>query len=151
MTDARSYDERVMDQIRNARAYRVLDDATHQAYDINPLCGDEMTVYVRISADRVEELAYQCSCCGVSMASASMMSEYVREQNVAQLAISVPAFSAALLKHAEPPAAADDDPMRHALLKTVRDLPSRTPCAALPWAILAAALAASTETVSVQV
>ncbi len=80
-----------------------------------------------------------------------MMSEYVREQTVAQLAISVPAFSAALLKHAEPPAAADDDPMRHALLKTVRDLPSRTPCAALPWAILAAALAASTETVSVQV
>ena len=120
MADARGYDERVMDQIRNARAYRVLDDATHQAYDINPLCGDEMTVYVR-------------------------------EQNVAQLAISVPAFSAALLKHAEPPAAADDDPMRQALLKTVRDLPLRTPCAALPWAILAAALAASTETASVQV
>ena len=151
MADARGYDERVMDQIRNARAYRVLDDATHQANGINPLCGDEMTVYVRISADRVEELAYQCSCCGVSMASASMMSEYVREQTVAQLAISVPAFSAALLKHAEPPAAADDDPMRHALLKTVRDLPSRTPCAALPWAILAAAVAASTETASVQV
>ena len=79
MTDARGYDERVMDQIRNARAYRVLDDATHQAYDINPLCGDEMTVYVRISPDRVEELAYQCSCGGVAMAStsasASMMSE----------------------------------------------------------------------------
>jgi len=151
MTDARSYDERVMDHIRNARAYRVLEDATHQANGINPLCGDEMTVYVRISADRLDELSYQCSCCGVSMATASMTSEYVREQHVAQLAISVPAFSAALLKHAEPPAAADDDPMRHALLKTVRDLPSRTPCAALPWAILAAAPAGSTETVSVQV
>ncbi len=53
------HDERVMDHIRNARAYRVLEDATHQANGINPLCGDEMTVYVRISADRVEELAYQ--------------------------------------------------------------------------------------------
>ena len=151
MADAHGYDELVMDHIRNARAYRVLEDATHRANGINPLCGDEMTVYVRISADRLDELTYQCSCCGVSMASASMMSEYVRKQNVAQLAISVPAFSAALLKHAEPPAVADDDPMRHALLKTVRDLPSRTPCAALPWAILVAALASSTETVSVQV
>ena len=151
MADAHGYDELVMDHIRNARAYRVLEDATHRANGINPLCGDEMTVYVRISADRLDEMSYQCSCGGVSMASASMMSEYVREQNVAQLAISVPAFSAALLKHAEPPAVADDDPMRHALLKTVRDLPSRTPCAALPWAILVAALASSTETVSVQV
>ena len=151
MADANGYDELVMDHIRNARAYRVLEDATHRANGINPLCGDEMTVYVRISADRLDEPTYQCSCCGVSMASASMMSEYVREQNVAQLAISVPAFSAALLKHAEPPAVADDDPMRHALLKTVRDLPSRTPCAALPWAILAAALAGSSETVSIQV
>jgi nitrogen fixation NifU-like protein len=150
MADAHGYDELVMDHIRNARAYRVLEDATHRANGINPLCGDEMTVYVRISADRLDELTYQCSCCGVSMVSASMMSEYVCEQNVAQLAISVATFSAALLKHAEPLAAADD-PMRHALLKTVRDLPSRTPCAALPWAILAAALAGSSETVSVQV
>ena len=150
MADAHGYDELVMDHIRNARAYRVLEDATHRANGINPLCGDEMTVYVRISADRLDELTYQCSCCGVSMASASMMSEYVRAQNVAQLAISVAAFSAALLKHAEALPAADD-PMRHALLKTVRDLPSRTPCAALPWAILAAALAGSSETVSVQV
>ena len=150
MADAHGYDELVMDHIRNARAYRVLEDATHRANGINPLCGDEMTVYVRISADRLDELTYQCSCCGVSMASASMMSEYVRDQNVAQLGISVAAFSAALLKHAEAPPAADD-PMRHALLKTVRDLPSRTPCATLPWAILAAALAGSTETVSVQV
>ena len=150
MADTHGDDELVMDHIRNARTYRVFDDATHRANGINPLCGDEMTVYVRISADRLDELTYQCSCCGVSMVSASMMSEYVCEQNVAQLAISVATFSAALLKHAEPLAAADD-PMRHALLKTVRDLPSRTPCAALPWAILAAALAGSTETVSVQV
>ena len=73
MADARGYDELVMDHIKNARAYRVLEDATHQANGINPLCGDEMTVYLRISADRLDELAYQCSCCGVSMASASMM------------------------------------------------------------------------------
>jgi NifU-like protein involved in Fe-S cluster formation len=109
-----------------------------------------MTVYAQITGDRIEALGYQCSCCGVSMASASMMSEYVQGKTPEQLRLSVAAFSADLLKHAEPPNAAVD-PMRHALLKTVRDLPSRTPCAALPWAILAAALEGRHETVSVQI
>ena len=109
-----------------------------------------MTVYAKITGDRIEALGYQCSCCGVSMASASMMSEYVQGKDPEQLRLSVAAFSADLLKHAEPPNAAFD-PMRHALLKTVRDLPSRTPCAALPWAILVAALEGRHETVSVQI
>ena len=150
MAEARGYDDLIMEHIRNARGYRVLEAPTHQANGVNPLCGDEMTVYAQISGDRVDALTYQCSCCGVSMASASMMSEYVQGKSVAQLQTSVPSFSAALLAHAEPPDAGTD-PMGHALLKTVRDLPSRTPCAALPWAILAAALEGRTETVSVQV
>ena len=141
MAEARGYDDLIMEHIRNARGYRVLEAPTHQANGVNPLCGDEMTVYA---------LTYQCSCCGVSMASASMMSEYVQGKSLAQLQTSVASFSAALLAHAEPPDAGTDS-MRHALLKTVRDLPSRTPCAALPWAILAAALDGRTETVSVQV
>ena len=150
MAEARGYDDLIMEHIRNARGYRVLEAPTHQANGVNPLCGDEMTVYAQISGDRVDALTYQCSCCGVSMASASMMSEYVQGKSLAQLQTSVAAFSAALLAHAEPPDAGTDS-MRHALLKTVRDLPSRTPCAALPWAILAAALDGRTETVSVQV
>jgi len=150
MADAYGYDDLIMEHIKNARGYRVLDGATHKADGVNPLCGDEMTVYAQITGDRIEALSYQCSCCGVSMASASMMSEYVQGKDPEQLRISVAAFSADLLKHAEPPNAAVD-PMRHALLKTVRDLPSRTPCAALPWAILVAALEGRHETVSVQI
>jgi len=150
MAEARGYDDLIMEHIKNARGYRVLDGATHRADGVNPLCGDEMTVYAQITGDRIDALGYQCSCCGVSMASASMMSEYVQGKDPAQLLTWVAAFSADLLKHAEPPDAAVD-PMRHALLKTVRDLPSRTPCAALPWAILAAALEGRRETVSVHV
>jgi len=150
MAEARGYDDLIMEHIKNARGYRALDGASHHADGVNPLCGDEMTVYAQISGDRVDAVAYQCSCCGVSMASASMMSEYVQGKNPAQLRTWIAAFSADLLAHAEPPSATED-PMRHALLKTVRDLPSRTPCAALPWAILAAALDGRTETVSVQV
>ena len=150
MAEARGYDDLIMDHIKNARGYGALDGSTHQANGINPLCGDEMTVYAMLEGEHIEAVAYQCSCCGISMASASMMTEYLRGKDRREISTMIDAFAKALLTHAEPPAA-HDDPMRHALLKTVRDLPARTPCAALPWTTLSAALKGQTETVSVQV
>jgi nitrogen fixation NifU-like protein len=73
MSDARFYDELIMDHIRNARNYRVLTDASHDAAGSNPLCGDEMRVYIRIDGRRIADAAFQCTCCGISMASASIM------------------------------------------------------------------------------
>ena len=150
MAEARGYDELIMDHIKNARGYRVLDGPTHHASGHNPLCGDEMTVYAKIDGERIEAVSYQCTCCGISMASASMMTELLQGQSRAQVKTWLEPFVAAIIAHAEPPAAAAE-PMRHALLKTVRDLPVRTPCAALPWATLAAALDGRTDTVTVQV
>ena len=150
MANARGYDDLIMDHIRNARGYGVPEASTHRANGINSLCGDEMTVYAALDGERIANIAYQCSCCGISMASASMMSEYLRDRDRRDIEAEIDAFANALLRHAEPPDAAAD-PMRHALLKTVRDLPARTPCAALPWAILSAALKGQTDTVSVRV
>ena len=71
MADARGYDDLIMDHIRNARGYGAPGSSTHQANGINPLCGDEMTVYATLDGERIEAVAYQSSCCGISMASAS--------------------------------------------------------------------------------
>lgn len=150
MADARGYDDLIMDHIKNARGYGALEGATHNANGINPLCGDEMTVFAILSGDGIDAIAYQCSCCGISMASASMMSEYLQGKSCVEVKTWLDSFVAALLAHAEPPAPGDD-PMRHALLKTVRDLPARTPCAALPWAIMSAVLNGRSDRVSVQV
>jgi len=143
------YDDIVMDHIRNARGYRALDSATHRATGHNPLCGDDLTVYAMLAGDRIEVVTFQCTCCGISMASASMMSEYMQGKSRARVRDWISSFVADLVAHAEPPAVAAD-PLRYALLQTVRDLPVRTPCAALPWATLAAALAGSTEIVTVR-
>ena len=149
MAESRGYDDLIMEHIKNARGYRALDDASHRASGHNPLCGDEMTVYAKVAGDRLADVAYQCSCCGISMASASIMTELTQGQTPAELKTWLAPFVRALLEHAEPPDAATD-PLRHALLKTVRELPVRTPCAALPWATLAAALDGATETVTVR-
>lgn len=74
MSDTRVYDELIMDHIKNARNYRVLTDASHGTAGSNPLCGDEMRVYIRMDGDRIANVGFQCTCCGISMSSASIMS-----------------------------------------------------------------------------
>jgi nitrogen fixation protein NifU and related proteins len=141
------YDDLIMDHIKNARNYRVLDDANRRCHGSNPLCGDEVDVYLKVGRDgRIEEAAFQCSCCGISMASASMMTENVKGLGVAEArnrARAVIAFINARIDSNEPAA----DEMQRVLVATVQEFPARKQCAALPWITLEAALAERPEAV----
>lgn len=149
MASAKAYDDLIMDHIKNARNFNALDDATHNASGSNPLCGDELAVYLRINGDRIEKVSFQCTCCGISMASASIMTESVRGKRTAEVRARLRSFVASLTARANP-AGDDPDPMQHALLKTVQELPARTRCAVLPWVTLDAALDNRRETVFVR-
>jgi len=131
------YDDVLMEHIRNARNYCVLQDPDREASGTNPLCGDDMTIYIRLAGDRVQQVAFQCTCCGVSMASASMMTEAVSGMPALEVLENVRAF-AALLSGSEVPTTGDVN--RRALLDTVRRFPARLRCALLPWLTLEAAL-----------
>ena len=78
------YDEVILDHIKNARNYRVLEHADRVAEGVNPLCGDTFTVYVQLDGEVIRDAAFQCSCCGISMASASVMTEAVKGRTLAQ-------------------------------------------------------------------
>ena len=139
MAVSKAYDDLIMDHIKNARGFRVLADATHHANGSNPLCGDELTVYLTLAGERIESAAFQCTCCGISMASASIMTESVRGKSRAEVRAWLAEFVAALSAHAESaPAGAGD--AHYALLETVQQFPARTRCAMLPWVTLEAAL-----------
>lgn len=131
------YDDLIMDHIRNARNYRVPGDATGKGNGLNPLCGDDMTVYVRIERGVIRDAAFQCSCCGVSMASASIMTEKI-------IGLPVPAAKALLEQVMAAVRAgtlpADAPPELLAILDTVHRHPARARCAVLPWATLDAAI-----------
>ena len=133
------YDDLIMDHIRHARNYRVPVDASGKASGLNPLCGDELTVYVRIERGVICDAAFQCSCCGVSMASASMMTEIVKGRSAAEARFRARTL-VALLYAPRLSLAAPGDEMLRALLATVRQFPARARCAALPWTTLEAAL-----------
>jgi nitrogen fixation NifU-like protein len=134
------YDDLIMDHIRNARNYRVLEGVDAPEAGTNPLCGDEVLVYVEVQTGRVADIAFQCSCCGISMASASMMTEMLKGKPVADAREAVREMLAILEDRASEATGPYADE-RLALLETVRRFPTRTQCAALPWATVERALA----------
>ncbi len=147
MSESNPYDNFILDHIKNARNYRGLDDASHRAAGVNPLCGDEMTVYARVDGGRIGDIGFQCTCCGISMASASVMTELVKS---AALIDARPLLRAFLNALGSDDAAAGESMTEGqlAIMQTVRALPSRRKCAALPWLTLEAALDVRLQAVS---
>lgn len=131
------YDDVIMDHIKHARNFREMADATGKADGVNVLCGDNLTVYVRVEDDTLREAAFQCECCGISMASASIMTELVAGKSVAEAkhiaADLLESFSGEHPEH-------DAHYGKAAVLGIVRDFPSRRNCASLAWVTLKAAL-----------
>ena len=136
-TVVQPYDALIMDHIRNARNYRVPANADRRASGVNPLCGDDLTLYLRLEDDRIAEAAFQCACCGVSMASASVMTERVTGLRSAEARAVLGAFIATVRAG---DLSGGDSRAQRAILDTTRKYPARIRCAVLPWATLEAAL-----------
>ena len=133
------YEKLIMEHIRNARNYRVPKHPLRKETGSNPLCGDELTLYLDVRSGRIDDIAFQCTCCGISMASASIMTEMMRGRDRDDARARIRAF----LSLVDAPAGdGKSRPTREqrALLATIRKFSSRARCAALPWATLDAAL-----------
>lgn len=135
------YRELILDHAQQPRNFGKLDDATHTAEGINPLCGDKLHLYLRVdSNDQVCAARFEGSGCAISIASASLLTETIENQSVDTADSCVDAVTARLT--GQEPCAADQalhlDKL-HAL-DGVRQYPSRVKCATLAWRALGAAL-----------
>src|SRR3989337_3595565 len=73
------YQEKILDHYKRPRNKGVLEAASHQAKDSNPLCGDEVTLYLRVDgADRIADVRFSGQGCAISQASASMLTSIVQ-------------------------------------------------------------------------
>jgi len=133
------YSEVILDHIKNARNFHELADANRNAHGINPLCGDTFDVYAKVEAGRVIEAAFQCECCGISMASASIMTETVKGKTVAEARTLYRSFEK-LLRDPGTATTLHADSGELPMLELIRDFPSRVNCALLGWHTLDAAL-----------
>ena len=74
------YQEMIIDHNRNPRNHHAMADATAEANGFNPLCGDKLTVYLKIEGDKIIDLSFLGCGCAISQASASLMTEALAEK-----------------------------------------------------------------------
>lgn len=137
MSDLRDlYQEVILDHNKRPRNFHALADA-RQANGHNPLCGDRVTVYVRMDQGRIAEAAFTGSGCAISKASASLMTEAVKGMAPDEARRLFATFHDAVTGQRD---VSDDDLGKMAVLTGVRDYPSRVKCATLAWHALDDAL-----------
>jgi nitrogen fixation NifU-like protein len=142
------YQEVILDHNKKPRNYRALADATRSAEGFNPLCGDRITVYVKLDDSVIRDVAFQGSGCAISKASASIMTTAVKGKTRDEAARLFETFHRLVTDAA---AAPDPDALgRLAVFSGVREFPARVKCASLAWHTLRAALDGRAEPVKTE-
>jgi nitrogen fixation NifU-like protein len=131
------YRQVILDHNRNPRNFGELADATRVVAGVNPLCGDKMTLYVKLDAGRIEDIRFQGTGCAISVASSSLMTERVKGSSVAE-ALALFSKVHDLLTGEHDHDAENLDKL--AALGGVREYPSRVKCASLAWHALKSAV-----------
>jgi nitrogen fixation NifU-like protein len=150
VSDAGSlYQELILDHGRKPRNRRVMDAPTRTAEGHNPLCGDRMTLYVRLEGDVVKEVTFQGDGCAISQASTSLMTEAVRGKTLAEVEALFGRFHALVTGQAPEGDDAEDLGKLRAFAG-VAEFPMRVKCATLSWHTLNAALAGADRPVTTE-
>lgn len=149
MPDLRElYQEVILDHHRKPRNCRKPADANRRAEGFNPLCGDKVTVYVRVEDGIVRDIAFQGSGCAISTASASLMTEALKGKSEADAAQIFKRFHD--LVTGKDAAGGLSGLGKLEAFTGVRDYPVRIKCATLAWHTMRAALAGVKETVATE-
>ncbi|MBV9522846.1 MAG: SUF system NifU family Fe-S cluster assembly protein [Alphaproteobacteria bacterium] len=139
---AELYEDMIKDHSRRPRNFGEIEKPSHFAHGNNPLCGDQVTIFVETTGDKVSDVRFKGRGCALSMAAASLMTETIKGKSIAAIDQLFQAFRAiAMGTEAAPhPEDLDEDIERYACFKGVRKFPVRVKCATLPWHALEAAL-----------
>lgn len=132
------YQEVILDHNRRPRNFHAIADASHKAEGYNPLCGDRLTLYLRVSGDTITDMSFEGSGCAISKASASMMTDALKGRTVAEANALFARFHQMVTT---PPDQPVEDMGKLSSLAGVREFPVRVKCASLAWHTLKAAMA----------
>jgi nitrogen fixation NifU-like protein len=151
------YQEVILDHNRRPRNFRVLEGG-RAAEGFNPLCGDRLTVYLRVDGGVIADVSFQGSGCAISKASASLMTESVKGKSVSDVARLFERFQQMITAPPDSPGeerreGVPGDRVQLGKLEAlagVRQFPIRVKCASLAWHTLRAALDSRGEVVSTE-
>ena len=149
MSDLRElYQEILLEHNSKPRNFRKLSEANHTAEGYNPLCGDQITLYLNVAGGIITDVGFQGSGCAISRASASLLTQSIKGQPVSKVTEVFDAFHRMLTKPGEP---LDYDLLGDLeMLSGVAEFPTRIKCAILSWHTLQAALTGGRDAVSTE-
>jgi len=142
------YQQVILDHYKRPRNFKALEHPSHSAEGYNPLCGDQITVYLDMDGDRIREITFQGAGCAISQSAASLMTTALQGKTRAEAADLFEKFHAMVT--GENGAA---DPMelgKLAVFCGASEFPVRVKCASLPWHTLRAALRNGDDKVSTE-
>ncbi|MBV1951895.1 MAG: SUF system NifU family Fe-S cluster assembly protein [Cycloclasticus sp.] len=140
------YQEVIFDHNRNPRNFRAMDDADRQIDGFNPLCGDRLTLFIKVNDGKIIDASFQGQGCAISTASASLMTDIIKGQTEEEAQELFELFH----KMATGEPVEMDDLGKLAVLAGVCEYPARVKCATLPWHTLDALLKGSEEPVTTE-
>jgi len=148
MSDLRDlYQEVILDHYRRPRNFCPLPDANCKAEGFNPLCGDRLTLYVKVKDGVIEDATFEGTGCAISTASASLMTESIKGKTERDAEKLFEGFHDVVTGHST---TAEVDLGKLEVFAGVREFPVRVKCATLAWHTLRAALARQTQPVSTE-
>lgn len=142
------YQEVIFDHNRNPRNFRVMENADREVEGFNPLCGDRLTLFLKLEGDEITDASFQGSGCAISTASVSLMTEIVKGKTEAE--------AATLFKQFHDMTTGKEEDVnleaigKLAVLAGVREYPARVKCATLAWHTLDAALKNEEKSISTE-
>ncbi len=146
MSDLRElYQEVIFDHNRNPRNFGHPADANRKAEGYNPLCGDKVTVYLKVENGRIVDVAFEGSGCAISTASASLMTEALKGKTEEEAERLFEGFHGMVAGSGH-----SIDLGKLEVLSGVREFPARVKCATLAWHTLSAALKNTGQPVSTE-
>ncbi len=133
------YQQVILDHNKKPRNFHKMKEANRSAEGFNPLCGDQLTVYLRLENEVVTDISFEGSGCAISKAAASMMTQSVKGKSKQEAENLFSEFHRMVTGELDEEAS-PNSLGRLTIFSGVRDFPARVKCASLSWHTMRAAL-----------
>lgn len=140
------YQQMILDHSKSPRNFGTLEGATCTAQGYNPLCGDRVTMYLKLDGDHVKDISWQGAGCAISRASASLLTTEVKGKTTAE----VKALFDKVREMVTRGQSAPNQLGKLAVFAGVHKFPARVKCAILPWHAAVAAIENQGATVTTE-
>lgn len=142
------YQQVILDHNKNPRNFKKIDGAERQAEGYNPLCGDEIQVYLELDGDVIKDISFQGKGCAISTASGSMMTSQLKGKTLSEALNYFEKFHDMVTGEPNTPAPKEIGKLK--IFSGVCEYPARVKCASLAWHTLKAAIEKSKDSVSTE-